>query len=186
MSKNRARLSRRNRAKNPERTKKGQSSPPALCESPPPTQTGPVPTGTESLPEQSDPGADREDYLTYRQQSAIPIIAAAPTTAQAARDTGLSERTIRRWLEDEEFREELTRLRTEQSNFVRQELKRLMVRGAAVLAEAMEDPNMAIRLRAANYTFSFGSQVDGSEELGNRLQALEDAVSLNDRTKPPK
>ena len=94
--------------------------------------------------------------LTFRQQSALPVIAVSPTIIQAARASGIGESTLRRWLEDDHFRDELTRLRQASANLARQELQGLMLRSVSVLTEAMDDPDMAIRLRAARYSLSFG------------------------------
>ena len=103
--------------------------------------------GNERIPEKSD--------LTFRQQSALPIIAASPSIAQAAGASGIGESTLRRWLEDDKFRDELTRLRQESASLARQELQGLMLRSVSVLADAMDHPDMAIRLRAARYSMSF-------------------------------
>ena len=51
--------------------------------------------------------------LTHRQQAVLPVMAAAPSLAEAARISGFNERTLRRWLDDDDFRAELTRLRQE-------------------------------------------------------------------------
>ena len=59
-------------------------------------------------------GNDREikiSELTFRQQAALPRIALAQ--AQAARDAGVAESTLRRWLQDPSFRQEFDRLRQE-------------------------------------------------------------------------
>ncbi len=47
--------------------------------------------------------------LSRRQQSALPVIAATPTLAQAARSSGIGESAIYRWLEATDFRDELAR-----------------------------------------------------------------------------
>ena len=77
---------------------------------------------------------------------------------QAARASGIGERTLRRWLEDGLFREELARHRREYADIVRQELQGLMLRSIAVIAQAIDDPDAAIRLRAARYAQSFSTQ----------------------------
>ena len=169
MSKKRAKLPRRDRASTnaPEQAKK----------SPSPT---PAPTGAETSPEKlvSDPD-DRQASLTYRQQSAIPTIAAAPSIAQAARDSGIGERTIHRWLEDEDFRDELTRVRQEQADFASKELQGLLMRGVEVLSEAMNDPDIAVRIRATRCAFSFAPQIVDLEKLKDDVQALEEASALD-------
>ena len=49
--------------------------------------------------------------LSSRRLQALPIIAAAPTLAQAARSSGIGQGALYRWLQDNRFRHELTRLR---------------------------------------------------------------------------
>ena len=89
MSQNR----RREPRKNPKtRASNTRQTPPALS----------LPRGER--PEMT--GNDREtkiSILTNRQQGALPVIAAAPTIAQAARDCHLSESTLCRWLRDPTF-----------------------------------------------------------------------------------
>ncbi len=67
-------------------------------------------------------GNEREvekSNLTFRRQAALPIIAASPATSQAVRTSVIGESTLRRWLEDGRFLNELTRLRQESANLAR-------------------------------------------------------------------
>ena len=66
--------------------------------------------------------------LSSRRQQALPIIAAAPTLPQAARSSGIGQGTPYRWLQDNRFRHELTRLRQEAADLARYELRGLMLR----------------------------------------------------------
>ena len=116
--------------------------------------------------------------LTFRQRSALPTIAASPTMAQAARSSGIGESTLRRWLEDDSFRDELTRLRQESSILARQELQGLMLRSVSVLAEAMNNPDVTVQLRAARYALSFAVQIGEAEKLRSDIQALEEVLPL--------
>ncbi len=79
-------------------------------DSKPNSNTTPPSGGQTQRPDMS--ANDREieiSELTFRQQAALPRIALAQSLAQAARDTGVAERTLRRWLEDPSFRQELDR-----------------------------------------------------------------------------
>ena len=134
-------------------------------------------SGNERIPEKSD--------LTFRQQSALPIVAASPSIAQAAGAAGIGESTLRRWLEDDKFRDELTRLRQESASLARQELQGLMLRSVSVLANAMDYPDMAIRLRAARYSMSFAVQICETEKLRTDIQVLKDALSQGSSPLPP-
>ena len=131
----------------------------------------------ERIPEKSG--------LTFRQQSALPIVAVSPSIAQAACASGIGESTPRRWLEDDQFRDELTRLRQETASLTRQELQGLMLRSVSVLADAMDHPDMAIRLRAARYAMSFAAQICEAEKLRSDIQVLQEALSQGSSPLPP-
>ena len=95
-------------------------------DSKPNSDTTPPSGGQIQRPDMS--ANDREieiSELTFRQQAALPRIALARSLAQAARDTGVAERTLRRWLEDPSFRQELDRLRQESYDLARQVMKGL-------------------------------------------------------------
>ena len=128
--------------------------------------------------EMSESGGKIEiSALTFRQQAALPIIAASPTLSDAARDSGIGESTLRRWLEAPAFRDELDRFRHETADLARQELQGLMLRSLSVLAEAMEAPDLAIRLRAARYAMTFAFQASEFQKLRAEIQKLEAAIA---------
>ena len=122
---------------------------------------------------------DREieiSELTFRQQAALPTIAHARSLAQAARDTGVAERTLRRWLEDPSFRQELDRLRQKSYDLARQQAQAAMPMCLSILADAaLESPDPALRLRAARYLLSYGVKFVEADNLKERLNAVEDA-----------
>ena len=160
----------------------------------------PHPTGNPSSPESdTEPGTKAKCpelsgivrrienlKLSPRQQAVLPVMASAPSLAQAARISGFSERTLRRWLDDDDFRGELTRLRQESAELARLELQGLMLRSVSVLSEAMDDPDKAIRLRAARYAMSFAVRVSETEKLKREIQDLEDAIALGSAQPPDK
>ena len=138
-------------------------------------------------PDLSGNGRRIENFkLSPRQQAVLPVIASTPSLAQAARISGFSERTLRRWLADDDFRGELTRLRQESAELARLELQGLMLRSVSVLSEAMDDPDKAIRLRAARYAMSFAVRASETEKLKKEIQDLEDAIALGNAQHPDK
>ena len=114
--------------------------------------------------------------LSSRQQGALPVIAAAPTIARAARDCRVSESTIRRWLRDPAFAEELDLLRQEYADQVSQQCLGLILRGMNVLAESMEDPDRTLRLRATRYAMSFAVHLHESTKLNADLREMRDSL----------
>jgi len=162
MSQNRRRKPR----KNPKtRASNTRQTPPALS----------LPRGER--PEMT--GNDREtkiSILTNRQQGALPVIAAAPTIAQAARDCRLSESILRRWLRDPTFAGELDLLRQEYADQVSQQCLGLILRGMNVLAEAMDDPDRALRLRATRYAMSFAVHLHESMKLNADIREMRDSL----------
>ena len=123
--------------------------------------------------------------LSRRQQSALPVIATTPTLAQAARSSGIGESTLYRWLEDPLFREELIRLRQEAADLAKRELQGVMLRSVSVISDALEDPDIAIRLRAARYGMSFAVQISEVEKLRADLQAVEDSLPQSASPRSP-
>ena len=141
------------------------------------SDTTPTSDGQTQRPDMS--ANDREiefSELPFRQQAALPTIALARSLAQAARDTGVAERTLRRWLEDPSFRQELDRLRQESYDLARQQAQAAMPMCLSILADAaLESPDPALRLRAARYLLSYGVKFVEADNLKERLNAVEDA-----------
>ena len=172
---------------------KPSSQPPEPLSQPPESSSGPalshpnpvIPAeaGIHTVdPEREEMGENgreiKKSGLTFRQQAALSIIAATPTIAQAARQAGIGESTLYRWLEDDHFRVELARIREESADLARQELQGLMLRGVSVIAEAMDDPDKAVRLRAARYAVSFAARIGEVEKLRKEIQDIEAAMPI--------
>ena len=145
---------------------------------------GPEPVEGSAQPQPDETGETGGNIeisaLTFRQQSALPIIAASPTLAQAARDSGLSQRTLRRWLDDPNFREQLSRLQQEACNVARQQLQALMPHLISVLArEAIENPDPALRIRAARYAMNYAVRFSDLDRLTNDLNDIRALIQDN-------
>ena len=126
-----------------------------------------------------DGGSDTEiAAFSQRQESALPVVALFPSIAQASRASGVGKSTLYRWLQDPDFRAEVARIRQEYAELARQELQGLSLRGAAVINDALNDPNPAIRLRAANYALSHSARLSEIRQVGQDLQELKDALAL--------
>ena len=130
------------------------------------------PESAEILP--ALPASDEIDLsgLSFRQQAALPVIAAAPSLSRAARAAGIDEKTLRRWLRDPRFADRLADLRQQSAIIAREELSSLARRGMAVFAEAMADPDPAIRVRAARYALSYAVQLTEMQNLAASLDEM--------------
>ena len=138
----------------------------------------PVPQGDPGLagelPQAVD-HAEAADFsgLTHRQRATLPVVAFAPSIAQAARFSGVAESTLRRWLANPDFRDHVERMREETIHVAHQELKGLLPACAAVFANAMQSPDPVLRLRAARYAMSFILRVSEADRLSADLHDLE-------------
>ena len=138
----------------------------------------------ESLPERNimeQNGTDSSDAtasLTDSQLAALPYLVASPTMAEGARLADVGRTTLYRWMNDHKFRTALERLRGEAAELAHTELRVLMLKGALVLAEAMEDPNAHVRVRAAKAALSIGLKAVDLKDLRQRIERLDDAFNL--------
>ena len=122
--------------------------------------------------------------LTARQEAAMPYLVASPSQSDGARVANIGRTTLHRWMQDDRFREELERLRAEAAGLAHTELNGLMLKGVLALAEALEDENPYIRLRAAQATLSIGLKALDLKELLRRLDRLDDAFALRRSSNP--
>ena len=115
--------------------------------------------------------------LTFKQQSALPIVALSRSVAQASRDSGVSEKTLRKWLDDPEFRTELDRLREESYDLARKQFQALVPHFISVLArEAIENPDPSIRIRAARYALNYSLKFGDFDKLADDVRDLRAAL----------
>ena len=109
--------------------------------------------------------------------SVQPVVALSPSIAQASRDTGVSERTLRRWLDDPAFREQLSQLHHESYDLARRQLQALVPHLVSVLAkEAIENPDPSIRIRAARYAMNYAVRFHDVDNLTDDLRDLRAAL----------
>ena len=116
--------------------------------------------------------------LSPRQEAALPVIAAAPTIAQAARLSKIGRRTLHRWLEDPDFRAQYAQQQRESAELAKGHLQSLALQAALQLGEVLDDPNPELRLRAARTILSFSAKFGDIQEIQAQVQALESSIPL--------
>ena len=123
-------------------------------------------------------GTQNTTSLSERQLAALPYLVASPSISEGAGLADVGRTTLYRWMEDPDFRATLERMRSQAADLARIELQGLMLKGILVLAEALEDADPGIRLRAARATLHIGLKAIDLKELRDRLDRLDDALSL--------
>ena len=118
--------------------------------------------------------------FTARQKRALPILASASSIAEAARLSDVGRRTLHRWLDDPDFRDELAKLHKEAADLARGLLQGVMLQAVLALADSLQDPNPEIRLRAIRTALNYSVKVNDIESLRQELQALEDSLNLSE------
>ena len=114
--------------------------------------------------------------LTPRQLAALPIIAAASSNAQGARDAGIARRTLYNWLDDPDFRAELIRLREEIAALTLSDLQAAMPIALSALIRCAQDDNAFVSYCAARYIWNTGLQVGDFQNLQKQIQELQEAL----------
>ena len=129
----------------------------------------------------SQPGPIEATPSTLRpkQIAALPYIVAAPNLSRGAELAEIGRATLYRWMEDDEFRSNLERLRDEAADLARAELRGLMLKAVIVLAEALEDPRTTVGVRAARATLESAMKNEDMREIRRRLDVLDNAIALS-------
>ena len=121
--------------------------------------------------------------LTQKQRHALPCIAAAPSLTDAARLAGIERRTIYRWLEQEPFRLELTRLRSATASIATGELQAAVLHSISVLVDLTRSSNETIRFRASRHLLNLGLRFGDLQQIAADVQDLRDAADLLRQTR---
>ena len=114
--------------------------------------------------------------LTPRQLAALPVIAAASSNAEGARNAGIARRTLYNWLDDPDFRAEIIRLREETAALALSDLQAAMPIALSALIRCAQDDNPFVRYCAARYIFNTAFQIGDFQNLQKEVQELQEAL----------
>ena len=127
---------------------------------------------------QQFPTDPEEKRLSNRQREVLPHIAASDSLAEGARRASISRTTIYKWMEDDDFRAELSRVRTEMVDLAQAEIQGLMLKAAAVIDQALDGNISPVQLRAALGAINVALKVRFGLNLERRLNRIDDALSM--------
>src|SRR3954470_24660150 len=105
------------------------------------------------------------------------LLASGSSTDKTGEALGISGRTIRRWREDPTFEAEVTAARRELLAEARSALGAAARDAVATLHAALQDPSVALQIRAASVLLAALPAVTEQLEFEERLAALETALT---------
>ena len=123
-------------------------------------------------------GTTETTTLTDKQLQALPYLVASPSISEGARRAEVGLRTLYRWMNDDDFRSELERQRSEAAELAYVELRGLMLKAVHVLGAAMEDDSPQVRLRAAQTALGVALKATEIKDVEKRLDLLDSALPL--------
>ena len=126
--------------------------------------------------------AQKPRNLTTNQTRALDSLMNAPSVAAAARQCGLSERTIWRYLSDDGFKSELRARQDLTIAATAAALTGLSGEAVKALRDLLNDPECPPSVRARVALGALKARRDAAEldDLAERVQALEDALNEQD------
>ncbi|GAA2348810.1 hypothetical protein GCM10009854_27860 [Saccharopolyspora halophila] len=111
--------------------------------------------------------------MTAKRPAAVVALASGATTEQAAHQAGVSGRTVRRWLDDPAFAEEVRDTRTEILSTAVGQLAAGATEAVSALRAALVDDDGRNRVQAARVLLESCLSLRESLDLEQRLASLE-------------
>ena len=150
-----------------------------------PQQKPDEPPGVRPERTKADTAPDLPDGLTTPQSKALEALLAEPTMTRAATVAGVSERTLRRWLQTPAFRTAVLAARREAFGQAIGLTQRYAPVAVATLVKVMQDASggPSAKVSAAATMLKFGREGIELDDLAARVEALEQAAAP--ATPPP-
>jgi hypothetical protein len=105
------------------------------------------------------------------------LLASGQTIVSAAEKAGVSERCVRKWLAQEEFKAKVEELRNEAVASAMHRLSAEMATAAATLADLMASRDQRVRLRASRSILEMGMKLKEFAEIEQRLRDVESRLA---------
>jgi hypothetical protein len=120
-------------------------------------------------------GIDKAEVCSLKGEPvAVLALAAGATITAAAREAGVSERTIRRRLELPEYRMELSRMRSKLLDAAVGQLVEASTKAVATLVELLGARSENVRAIAAKAIIEYGLSLQEAIETQTRITTLEE------------
>lgn len=132
---------------------------------------------------QRQKGTNKAMKLNPKQHLAITHLITGRSIDQAAKESGVSDRTLSRWLNLPEFRAELEKRLNLQVEEAFGHLRKVAGKAVEKLAFLMDSGNDFVALRACKEILERALEVVEIEALKKRLERLEQLVAQNDKPK---
>src|SRR5215471_11364379 len=113
------------------------------------------------------------EKLTPRQIRVIPYLLGAPSIEEGCRRARVSKVSVYSWLREEAFSQELKRCRDQMIERALDSLKVNLTKATETLVRHLDSEKENISLRAAESIIEFAQRAIESEELEQRIKALE-------------
>jgi len=122
------------------------------------------------------------ENVTPKKRRAVEALLTNPDVTQAAKASGVSRNTLYRWMKEPDFMVAVANAEADALTGMSRALVKLGDQAAAVLRDAMNDPETPIntRLRAADTVFSRLLQLRELVNVEKRVTELEERVSDGD------
>lgn len=142
------------------------------------TPKNPAPPGDRA--ERKRPEMTGPENLTPRQQRGIVALLTQPTIADAARATGIGEKTLRRWLALPEFQVSYHQERQHMFRDAVGRLTQIARRAVDTLDQHLDAERPADAIRAAVAILDHARQAIELDDLAGRISALEQRQQLTE------
>ena len=111
--------------------------------------------------------------LSIRQRRALPIILTSGTTAQGCQKAGIDERTWRRWLQQQPFRDAVEEILDRASSEAAAILQAALPRCVQEMAKLAQHKNPHVRMQALTFMINKGLSCSGLFQIDKRLSKWE-------------
>ena len=106
----------------------------------------------------------------------VAALAQGKTHAEAGRIAGMSARTVRRRLQDDDFGARVEQARAEVTSAAAAQLAGLYPRAIGALSDLLDDKEGSVRLRAAQAVLKAGPELKAHTDFEQRLLEIESSV----------